>query len=560
MISTATENVLGKALYIGTPFVTIFVLINTVTDPVNVTKLFALSGLAGGLLLPILVFGRTALWKKYSLQLSTVLALLVFSLISIFVSVAPISQGWYGVYGRNTGFLTYFFLSICFLAALLVSEDRIFAKFILGFFSAGIINVVYCLWVLIFGDFIGWNNPYGNILGLFGNPDFISAFLGMFIVGIVAYILQIRSYKKIALSGLVCLLAFYEIVQSHAIQGIVVCLGGIAFVLFFFLRSKFHSVIVTAYSTLIVIVGVLAILGTLQKGPLSFVYKKSVSLRGSYWKAGINMGSDNPLFGVGMDNYGDWYRRARPPVALIDTPAIHVMSNVAHNVVIDFFAFGGFPLLISYVLFTSFGLVAIIRWTKNYKNYDPIFVTLASVWICYQVQSLISINQIGLAIWGWTITGLLIAYERKMRNRDTGVLEKPKRQRNSVQVISPQLLLMLGILAGLLMSWPALNSDAKFFTAMNSKQAEQLERALIPSLVNPASSFKYTQAVDLFMRSNLLEPALKYSRMAVSINPDSFDSWRQLYFLDNSTKEEKKIALQNMKRLDPMNPDVLATA
>ena len=41
-------------------------------------------------------------------------------------------------------------------------------------------------------------------------------------------------------------------------------------------------------------------------------------------------------------------------------------------------------------------------------------------------------------------------------------------------------------------------------------------------------------------------------------NPDYFDAWKILYFLSNSTAEEKALALKNMKRLDPRNPDVLA--
>jgi hypothetical protein len=36
-----------------------------------------------------------------------------------------------------------------------------------------------------------------------------------------------------------------------------------------------------------------------------------------------------------------------------------------------------------------------------------------TAWTCYQVQSLISINQVGLALWGWILTGALIAYEEQ---------------------------------------------------------------------------------------------------------------------------------------------------
>jgi hypothetical protein len=205
-------------------------------------------------------------------------------------------------------------------------------------------------------------------------------------------------------------------------------------------------------------------------------------------------------------------------------------------------------------------VIAIVRGIRISKNYDPIFVTLTAVWACYQVQSLISINQIGLAIWGWLLTGILISHQRNMQNGKTTEKNTSKESQKLTAVISPGLLAMLGVVAGFLVSWPALNSDAKFFAALNSKDAAQIEAALTPSLVNPASSSKYTISVDLFMRSNLLSPALKYAREAVKFNPDSFDSWRQLYFLDNSMPDEKTTALQNMKRLDPRNPDVLSTS
>ncbi|MEI8025892.1 MAG: O-antigen ligase family protein, partial [Pseudomonadota bacterium] len=208
----------------------------------------------------------------------------------------------------------------------------------------------------------------------------------------------------------------FEIMKSHAIQGLVVTAGGFAIVGFYAVRSRFkQQFIAYGYAAAVMILGVVAVLGTLQKGPLSFVYKRSVSLRGSYWNTGIEMGKTHPFTGVGLDTYGDWYRRSRPPVALIDTPGINTLSNVAHNVVIDFFASGGYPLLLSYLGILGFAFVSIIRVTARRKEYDRVFVGLTAVWLCYEVQSFISINQIGLAIWGWLFTGLLVAYERSTR-------------------------------------------------------------------------------------------------------------------------------------------------
>jgi hypothetical protein len=76
--------------------------------------------------------------------------------------------------------------------------------------------------------------------------------------------------------------------------------------------------------------------------------------------------------------------------------------------------------------------------------------------------------------------------------------------------------------------------------------------------LNPSDSQRYAQAVQLFASSNLADQAREVALKGTKYNPEYFDSWRILYFLSNSTEEEKALAEKNMKRLDPRNPDVLA--
>jgi O-antigen ligase len=328
-----------------------------------------------------------------------------------------VSQNLYGSFGRNTGFVTYLVLLLISISALTLTERSSFQRIIWGLQIAGAINVLYCLWVISFGDFIGWNNPYGNILGLFGNPNFIAAFLGMFITTILALVAAPTTSWTIRVIGLaVSTVAFYEIIDSHAIQGIVVTGGGIAIVGFFAVRSYLKSKVITGvYALSVVALGILAIMGALQKGPLTFIYKTSVSLRGAYWNAGITMGMENPVNGIGMDAYGDWYRRARSEQAATVFPGPKTITNAAHNVVLDIFAYGGFPLLIAYIGMLALAAIAIIKVARRMQGYDAVFIAMATAWICYQTQSLISINQVGLALWGWVLTGALIAYERATR-------------------------------------------------------------------------------------------------------------------------------------------------
>jgi hypothetical protein len=400
-------------------------------------------------------------------------------------------------------------------------------------------------------------------LGLFGNPEFISAFLGIFIASLVAHsFAQGQNWKYRVAAALLSIISFYEIHRSLAIQGTVVTVAGLGIVGFYLVRSCFKSNLYSiGYLFLSLIFGVLAVFGTLQKGPFSFVYKRSVSLRGTYWKTAINMGSDHPFTGIGMDSYGDWYRRARPPIALIDTPGPNTTSNAAHNVILDFFAYGGWPLFLSYLAIIIVGLIAIIKLTLRNKKYDGVFVTLATAWACYQLQSIISINQIGLAIWGWLLTGALVAYEFATRpSVEPTVSKSPVRgrttQKASSGVISPQLLAGLGMVVGLIVACPPLSADTKWRSALDSKDANKVIAALKPSYLNPGDSLRFAQATQLLANSNLLPQAHQVALDAVTFNPDSYDNWRNLYFLSTSTAEEKAEAVKNLKRLDPLNPDV----
>jgi O-antigen ligase len=565
MFNKAAEKTTALLLLIGAPFATVFIITETVTDPVNATKLAVAGALAFALIFISLAFNAKALIRQYKVFLAFALLFLLAGISAVVSSSSPLSQNLYGSFGRNTGFVTYLALLLISISALTLTEHSSFQRIIWGLQIAGVINVLYCLWVISFGDFIGWNNPYGNILGLFGNPNFISAFLGMFITTILALVAAPKSTWKVRLVGiLVSLIAFYEIVDSHSIQGIVVTGGGIALVGFFAVRHYMKSKIISGIYVLAgTTLGIVAIMGALQKGPFSFVYKYSVSLRGVYWDAGIKMGMDHPLTGVGMDAYGDWYRRARSEQAATVMPGPKVITNAAHNVVIDIFAYGGFPLLIAYVGMLALAAIAIIKVVRRMQGYDTVFIAMATAWICYQTQSLISINQVGLALWGWVFTGALIAYERATRG---GAIEENVafgkgakiKAKSSSGVISPHLVAGIGAVIGILIAVPPMAADTKWRSALDSNDVTRVMAALEPGYLNPSDSQRMAQAVQLLVPSNLLDQAHDIAIKGITFNPEYFDAWRVLYFIANSTEDEKAQALENMKRLDPHNPDVLA--
>lgn len=560
MLNKSVEKTISLFLFIGVPFATVFLMTNAVTDPVNVTKLFATGCVAGGVFAITSIYGRKELWTSSKWLVVATIVFLLAGLNSVFNSSAPLTQNIYGVFGRQTGFVAYLFLAMVMLAAALLRTQKSFTRIVWALLIAAAINIIYAAWAIAFGDFIDWNNPYGNILGLFGNPNFIGAFLGMFITGSIAFAFSSHFSWFYRIAFIVLgFLALYEIKESHAVQGLVVTGAGLAMIGFYLVRSKTKgNLTVAGYLLAVSIAGGFALAGALQKGPLaSVIYKKSVSLRGTYWETGINIGLDKPLTGAGMDSYGNWYRAFRPDRALVDMPGVKVITNAAHNVIIDIFAYGGFPLLISYLAILIVGIWSIIRVTLRTRTYDGTFVALATTWLAYQLQSIISINQMGLAIWGWLLIGVLVAYEYSTRPRSEGV-EKAKPARQKELVFSPQLVGGIGVVIGALIAVPPLSADMKYKSALKAQNVQQVEAALTPSYLAPRDSARLAQAVLLFENSKLPDLAYKYAKEGVAFNPDYFDAWRVLYSVSKSTPEDKELALANMKRLDPKNPDVLA--
>jgi O-antigen ligase len=560
MLNKSVEKTISLFLFIGIPFATVFLMTGPVSDPVNVTKLFAAGTVGVGVFAIAIVYGAGEMWRTSKLLIISTVLFLLAAVNSMLASESPLTQSIYGVFGRQTGFVAYLILAMVALSAMLLRTQKSFQRIVWALLIAGAINIIYAAWALAFGDFIGWNNPYGNILGLFGNPNFIGAFLGMFITGSIAFAFSDHFSWKYRIAFIVLgLIALYEIKESNAVQGLVVTGAGLAMIGFYLVIAKTKGFLSTAvYLVFVAIAGAFALAGALQKGPLAeAIYKRSVSLRGTYWETGINMGMDRPWTGVGMDSYGNWYRAFRPDRALVDTPGIRTVTNAAHNVVIDVFAYGGFPMLISYLAILSIGIWAILKVTLRNRAYDGTFVALATTWLAYQLQSIISINQIGLAIWGWVLVGALVAYEYS--TRETAPVEsKGKALREKDLIFSPQLVGGIGLVVGALIAVPPMSADMRWKSALTSQNVTKVEEALTPSYLAPRDSARMAQAVLLFENSKLPDLAYKYALEGVAFSPNYFDAWLVLHRATKATQADKDLALANMKRLDPKNPDVLA--
>ncbi len=340
---------------------------------------------------------------------------------------------FFGENQRRNGFLTYLALIVFMLASAIFIKLEAIKRLNHVAFSTGLILAIYGLMQISGLDFIKWNNPYNAVISTVGNPNFAAAVMAMMASIVFGPVLNasFNLYYRIAslfLTGMLLL----TIYLSDARQGLIsfaIGIGAYILIWLYSVKSKFRHLLLGSSLT----VGIFAILGMLQIGPLiSYLYKSSVSVRGYYWRAGVEMFKDQPFFGVGFDRYGAYFKEFRE-VGYPLTYGFNITSSNAHNVPIQIFSTTGVFTGIAYLAILGFiawrGIIGIRSKEGNEKL---LVASVFSAWLAYQAQSIISIDNIGISIWGWVLGGIVVGVSRAENQEIETVSKTPKRAANNV--------------------------------------------------------------------------------------------------------------------------------
>ena len=515
-------------------------------DPINVPRFLSIFvfGLMGFFLL--LGSKKELLGIKYRSVLVASVGFIGWSLIALLVSGANPTEGVFGVTGRQTGFLAYLALIVLMLGAVLASNANLQSKLIRLLVLVGLVSGLYGAVQSFGGDPFDWINPYSPVFGFFGNPNFQASFMGMAAVAAVA--LGLKSSEKLMVRfGLLAfvLLALFNIYKSKSQQGYLVFLAGVVVVGYLYVRGNSKLKKLSLLYLVASVVGFVAVLlDILQKSPWSSIlYKESVTFRGDFWRAGWKMTLDNPVFGVGLDGYRDHYRVSRDLVTAV-RPGSEAMTDSAHNVFLDISSGGGFPLLIIYVFLVGLTIFSAIKVIRRSTGFDVGFAAVLGAWVAYLAQSLISINQLGLAVWGWVLMGSLIGYEINTRE---------KIETKSLKSAYPTVAIGLGLIIGLGVGLPLMVADATFRSTVKAGDVLKIEASVRQW---PQSVTRMTLAAQILREGNLPERSIVIAREAVEFNPMNFEAWKELSLQPNATESERVQALETMKKLDPFNPNL----
>jgi O-antigen ligase len=556
MQNEAVYRRIGTILLFLGPVTTLAVSPYSNFDPINLIKMIFVSASAFSVFALVLVSWRSSLERlPRGMWLAAGFFLFWMTLV-VFSSGAPLNQQFWGVFGRNNGYLGYFSLVVILIAVALIQERRTYHKLVEVLVLTAIPMTLYAIIQVAGRDPIPWSvmAPFATL----GNINFSSAFFGL--ASLCATVLAISPSQNTLMRLILIALAITDlwiILKTGSIQGFMIYIAGVGVAGFFLVRSIRPLQFLKIPYLFVGLIGfTLTVLSLGNLGPLArFVFGETILFRFDYWYAGWAMTVTNPFLGVGLDSYGDWYREVRGEIATLRTTPDRI-TNTAHNIYLDISASGGIPLLIAYLVLLGYGGVAAYRVFKRDSKFNPYFVALFSTWIAYLIQATISINQIGVGIWGWLFTGAIVGYEITTRDGSSNQNAKTIRRENLQLPASAALLAIAGLVCGFFLSFIPLNADAKFKGALQSGDANaQLTQAKALG----ATAQHMELALDGAIRANNEALTVEITRDLLDRYPRNFMGWRVRYLLASSTPKERQEAFETLRKLDPYNRTIQRT-
>jgi hypothetical protein len=540
---------------------TVIIAIPVSDDPVNVWK-FLVILCSVGVLLGFLSLQENRRYLGSKVTRISVAVFLFSMIIPLTFSGAPILQQLYGVSGRLTGFFSLASLSLLFLITSSGLQLNTYKKILLGVIFAGTYNLVLSVFENVGIEPLKFDNTYRVPLGSLGNPNFMSAFLAIFVIVSVALAFDKSFSKKFRSYILIQIpVALFELTKVGSKQGFYVVAAGLFVIAFVLIRPKLPTALTYVFQLAGLGLAGLVAAGFLNKGPLAaIVYKETAQFRYEYWMAGLRMARDHIFTGVGLNSYGDWFREYRSSNSII-SPGKDVSTNVSHNVFIDYLATGGILHFLAYVCLNIIVLGTAHKYLQNTKMFDPIFTALFAGWVSYQIQALISVDNLALAIWSWLFGGSIIGYAKVMQIRSDLDLQSksgdnPSKTKGRMATIDNSgkaiVFGFVGFLTMFLIATPVVKASIDWRNALLSRQVENI---VTVGKQWPDDEVRLIKAVGLLINNQQNQIALDLATSQISKYPRSVAL--RYYIIQNPLAPQNlksKMKFEN-NALDPLNPD-----
>lgn len=492
----------------------------------------------------------------------------IFFIISMFVSLLFTDVKIIGLFGetqRRNGFISYLALTVILLYVSRAVSFQNVKKLIPFVLTICGLLALYGSIQIAGKDFVSWVNPYNAMISTTGNPNFASSLLALLSVISILMLFnrEITLFiKAIAIS--VSILSIYCIYQSQSRQGFLVIFFGLIFyfsVKILFSKNTFLKLFLVIPFCLVV----LSIFGMLQMGPFSeFLYKQSVTVRGYYWQAAFKMFQAHPLTGVGLDSYGSYFKEFRDPEYLIRYGS-EITSNNAHNVFLQMFATGGIFVGSGYIFLVLSVLYMGLSVIKNSIGANKeIVLGIVSGWVGFQSQSVISIDNLSISIWGWVLAGAISGlYIHSSIELQAKVSKSSKTSKSNTDIIQPIISIVI-LIPALVISVLLHRMETNLYTLSALNQSKNNEATNVSLdlakkvLDNPISdpSYKFQVAL-IFADLGRVNESFDIVSQLNTIDPRNTDylGWLSIYSSANGDNLKAAEYRRLISVYDPTNSD-----
>jgi len=438
-------------------------------DPVNLPKMFVLvlfGAAVLGLALPGLlnVHRLTSGYQKIALGL---VGIFVIGLLISTIATDVKYTAFFGEYHRNNGAFSYFAMASLLGAGALVFNLKSSERFMKFFAGSGLLLTAYGFLQGAGKDPVGWVIIYNPYITTLGNPNFTSGFLGLAAIAILYLLIDAKNIKFQAIYavGLVCNL--YILWQSGSIQGIFgFAIGAtlIAIVKLWTLKKRYGQIGLL----LAVVAGTPVALAILNIGPLaSKLYQGTLLNRFDYWSAALGMFRDHPIFGVGIDRFGEYYRQ----YAVQNQYVQGQITDNAHSVYMQLLATGGLLLFLPYLFLVIFISFIGLKTLFKLQGKEKLKVSgLMGIWLGTVAVNIVTIDNLGVGVWFWITGGVIVSISIRNTEVTTDSEKKASPQTNKRAVkhsdnvfpISYVSSFMLSVMV-LILLFPALGKSSTLF-------------------------------------------------------------------------------------------------
>ena len=501
-------------------------------DPINLPKMFVLVLFAAvvlGLSLPVLlnVKKTSSGSQRIAIILIGIFALgLLISTIATDVKYTAI----FGEYHRNNGALSYISMALLMAVAALAFDLKSSGKYLKFYAATGLILTFYGFMQGTGKDPVGWVIDYNPFITTLGNPNFTSGFLG--IAAIAIYLLAVETKdRKVQIAWLIGLLAdLYILRKSGSIQGLFGFLIGaaiITIVKLWLAKRQYGQAALVATGVL----GIPVILAVLNTGPLaSKLYQGTLRNRFDYWNAAFNMFKEHPIFGIGIDRFGEYYREYAVQVQVVQGQT----TDNAHSIYMQLLATGGLALFIPYLVLIGYITYIGLRALINADGVKKLRISgIFGIWLGSAAVNIVAIDNLGVAVWFWITGGILITLtkvdsteELLTSNQKKSKSGKANRNNSAVEFPWPVLSAAILICLALIFVGPSISKSHNSFALKNNSNNLSASAfvAELNSQVSGSQKNIHNLIVlnDIALRQGEIELSLKMSERIREIDPRSF--------------------------------------